>query len=119
MAWSFHRNTPVYLQIAQRLKNEILRGTYPPGSQIPTVRALAVEAAVNPNTVQHAFAALESEGLLCSPGTQGRFVTEDEAVLAKCKHESLTHLTQELIRMAGEISVSKEELIHLIEEADV
>ena len=54
MAWSFDKHTPVYIQIADRIRSEIITGEYPPESQIPSVRQLAYMAAVNPNTVQRA-----------------------------------------------------------------
>ena len=52
MAWSFDRNTPVFVQIADRIRRDVISGIYPPGEKIPTVRQLAAIAAVNPNTVQ-------------------------------------------------------------------
>ena len=55
MAWKFTGDRAVYLQIAERIKKSVLSGVYPPGGQIPRVRQLAMEAAVNPNTVQHAL----------------------------------------------------------------
>ena len=57
MAWTFNQKEAVYLQIADRLRRDVLSGRYPPDGQIPTVRQLAFEAAVNPNTVQKAFSA--------------------------------------------------------------
>ena len=77
MAWSFSEGKAVYLQIAERITTLILSGKYLPTEQLPSVRQLALEAAVNPNTVQHAFCELEDEGIIVSKGTQGRFVTED------------------------------------------
>ena len=63
MAWKFTGDRAVYLQIAERVKKAVLSGVYPPGEQIPSVRQLALEAAVNPNTVQHAFTELENQGI--------------------------------------------------------
>ena len=81
MSWQFNRTEAVFLQIEKRLKREILVGKYPPDSQFPSVRQLAAEAAVNPNTMQKALSLLEDEGLLYSKGTLGRFVTNDEETL--------------------------------------
>ena len=64
MAWSFTADKPVYLQIAKRITGLVLSGEYKSGEQIPSVRQLALEAAVNPNTVQHAFTYLEDEGII-------------------------------------------------------
>ena len=76
MTWKFEGNSPIYLQIIERLETAIAAGTYPPGSKMPSVRDLALEAGVNPNTVQRAFAELEREGLVLTQPTAGRTVTE-------------------------------------------
>ena len=77
MAWNFNDNAPIYLQIVSTLKGNIASGAYPPGSRLPSVRDLAMEAGVNPNTMQRAFAELEREGLVLTQRTAGRTVTED------------------------------------------
>jgi DNA-binding transcriptional regulator YhcF (GntR family) len=78
MPWSFTSDAPIYLQAAQVIKLRILKGEYPPGEGIPSVRDLAQEAAVNPNTMQKALSLLESEGLLTTQRTAGRRVTEEQ-----------------------------------------
>ena len=87
MAWKFTSDKPVYLQIADRLTKSVLSGEYKPGEQIPSVRQLALEAAVNPNTVQHAFTELENNGLIISKNTVGRFVTDNAAIIEECRNE--------------------------------
>jgi DNA-binding transcriptional regulator YhcF (GntR family) len=85
--WSFDDFGPIYLQIKKRIKTGIVSGEYPPGSRLPSVRDMAEEAAVNPNTFQKALAELEREGLLITHRTSGRFVTEDESMLEQYKAE--------------------------------
>ncbi len=116
MAWSFDEYTPVYLQIADRIRNGILRGEYPPDSQIPPVRQLALTAAVNPNTVQHALAELETEGIIYSRGTQGRFVTNDQERLKAARYDAAKKLVHGFLSQARELSISPDELIKMIEE---
>lgn len=82
MAWQFRGHSPVYRQIVRHIRADILSGCYQPDEQIPPVRQLAMEAGVNPNTMQRALSALEDEGLLVSRGTVGRFVTSDEEAQA-------------------------------------
>ena len=86
MAWKFTSDRPVYLQIAERITKSVLSGEYKPGEQIPSVRQLALEAAVNPNTVQRAFSELENNGLIISKNTIGRFVTDDTEILESCSN---------------------------------
>lgn len=117
MAWSFSSDKPVYVQIAQRLTASVLAGEYKAGEQIPTVRQLALEAAVNPNTVQHAFSVLESEGVIVSQGTVGRYVTEDAKVIENCRRQVTEQLVKEFAENIGKLSVSKEQILEMIGEA--
>jgi DNA-binding transcriptional regulator YhcF (GntR family) len=118
MAWSFTNDRAVYLQIAERIKKAVLSGTYPPGGQIPSVRQLALEAAVNPNTVQHAFAELENQGIILSRGTQGRFVTEDEAIIEGCRLEMARQYVLGFLQDIGQLGIPRHQAISMIEEAD-
>ena len=76
MPWSFQADTPIYTQLVARLQEQIVSGAYPPGSKLPSVRDLAADAGVNPNTVQRAFAELERLGLIYTQRTSGKFVTK-------------------------------------------
>lgn len=118
MAWHFTSASPVWVQIAARLRDEIIRGDYSPGQQIPPVRQLATTAAVNPNTMQRALSALEAEGLLCSKGTQGRFVTEDTEVLRRARMRVAGELVSEFIQRAESLSLTTDELIAMLKEAE-
>lgn len=119
MAWKFSSDKPVYLQIADRIVKKVLSGEYKAGEQIPSVRQIALEAAVNPNTVQHAFAELENEGLIISKGTLGRFVTEDEQIVAMCRHKMAEQLVREFSKNMKHLSISREDAIKMIEEVMV
>lgn len=116
MAWNFTQDSPVYLQISKRIIMSVLSGEYSSGMQIPSVRQLALEAAVNPNTVQHAFQELEDEGIIISKGTQGRFVTEDTKVIEGCRKRMAEQLVKNFTLQANLLSVSKEHIITMIEE---
>ena len=76
MEWYFRNDQPIYTQLTQQITLAILSGSIPSGGRLPTVRELAAEAGVNPNTVQRALAELEGTGLLHTQRTAGRFVTE-------------------------------------------
>ena len=95
MNWKFTPDRPVYQQIMQLLRGQILRNELPPGSRVPSVRELAAQAQVNPNTVQRAMNELEREGLLVGGGTNGRTVTENEDVLKHVRDGVLKALAQE------------------------
>lgn len=87
MAWVFDEKSPIYAQLAQRVKMKIISGELNSGDQLPTVRELAEEAGVNPNTMQRAYIELEQEGLVFTRRTAGRYVTEDQALLTTMRHE--------------------------------
>lgn len=118
MAWSFNEYMPVYLQIADRIRNDIISGVYEKGAQIPPVRQLALTAAVNPNTVQHALTELESEGIIYSRGTSGRFVTDDLEIIASARQVAARKLIKDFIKQAGSMSIDKKELIKMLEEEE-
>jgi len=83
--WSFRNDLPIYAQLVERLKLGIVTGELTPGARLPSVRELAAEAGVNPNTMQRALTELERAGLVYAQRTAGRFVTEDTAVIAASK----------------------------------
>jgi len=118
MAWKFTQDRPVYLQIAERIIRSVLSGEYQPGEQIPAVRALALDAAVNPNTVQHAFTELENEGVIIAKGTLGRFVTEDRETIELCRKRIAERTVADFVKSMGELSITREQAIKMIEEAN-
>jgi len=87
VAWNLDNDRPIYAQLVERLQVQIISGAYLPGGKLPSVRELAAVAAVNPNTMQKAFAELEKSGLIITQGTNGRIVTEDEGLIQDSKRE--------------------------------
>ncbi|MBR5272107.1 MAG: GntR family transcriptional regulator [Clostridia bacterium] len=116
MAWSFDKHTPVYIQIAERIRGGIISGEYPPESQIPSVRQLAFMAAVNPNTVQRALTELEDEGIIYSKGTSGRFVTDDAGLIDAARHKVAKSIVSDFVEQAKCLGITKEEIIRMVEE---
>ena len=117
MAWSFTSDKPVYIQIAQRITASVISSEYKPGEQIPTVRQLALEAAVNPNTVQHAFVELEKEGIIVSQGTVGRYVTSDSAVIEEARQRIMGQLVESFAEKIGRFSNDKDLILKMVGEA--
>ncbi len=116
MPWQFNSTEAVFIQIADKLRAEIISGKYAPDSQIPTVRQLAFEVSVNPNTMQKALLLLEEEGLLYTRSTVGRFVTSDTEVLFCAKERIKRETVHKLIAEAEALGISSDELINLIKE---
>ena len=102
MAEQFDSSRPIYAQLVERLKAKILAGIYPPGGHLDSVRDLAAAAGVNPNTMQRALAQLETEGLVRTERTAGRYVTEDTALIEQLRAEAARNLTAEFLeKMRG------------------
>ena len=85
MAWELDADRPIYAQLVERIQKEIVSGKYQPGEKLPSVRDLAAVAAVNPNTMQKAFAELERSGLIVTQRTSGRTVTEDTELIGNTR----------------------------------
>lgn len=85
MQWNFDSGAPIYAQLVAGIRLRIIMGEYPAGSRIPPVRELAMEAGVNPNTMQRAFQELERLGLVISCRTNGRYVTEDVGIIEEAR----------------------------------
>ena len=85
----FRSNQTIASQIAAYVKREIFSGRYPPGSKVPPIREFAAFCCVNPNTVAKVYAELESEGLIRTDGTLGKFVAGDGALVAARRAEYL------------------------------
>ena len=94
MSEQFDSSRPIYAQLVERLKARILAGTYPPGGHLDSVRDLAAAAGVNPNTMQRALAQLETEGLVRTERTSGRYVTEDTELIEQLRTEAARKLAE-------------------------
>ena len=114
MTWSFTADRPIYLQLQEQIKLSIVSGLYPPGDKLPAVRDIALDAAVNPNTVQRALTELEREGLVYAQRTSGRFVTEDREVVERTKNELAQDLANAFLDKMSAIGYSASDAAALI-----
>ena len=117
MEWNFRNDQPIYSQLTQRLTEAIVSGIYAPGEKLPLVRELALEAGVNPNTVQRSLTELEREGLVFSQRTAGRFVTENENMIVNAKLRIADERVSEFLRSMKTLGCGRQEIISLIEGA--
>ena len=117
MEWNFRNDQPIHSQLTQRLTEAIVSGIYAPGEKLPSVRELALEVGVNPNTVQRALTELEREGLVFSQRTAGRFVTENENMIVNAKLRIADERVSEFLRSMKTLGCGRQEIISLIEGA--
>ena len=114
MAWKFKPAIPIYHQIVEEITARIFDGRYPPGGKIPSVREIAEEASVNPNTVQRAFAELENSGLVVTLRTAGRVVTSDEQVIGQARSAVAERAVAEFIDGMRSKGLSIDDLIAIL-----
>ena len=114
MPWNLDSDRPIFIQILERTRVDIISGKYQPGDKLPSVRELAAEAAVNPNTMQRAFAELERTGLVYSKRTSGRFITEDREMIEELKADLAKEKIQMFLASMAQLGYDKEQTIALM-----
>ena len=114
MPWHLTSDRPIYTQLIEQIKRKICSGVYPPGSKLPSVRDLAREASVNPNTMQRALAKLEEDGLLYTQRTSGRYVTEDVDMIKKAKNQLAKEHIQNFLTKMAELGFDYDEILSII-----
>ena len=118
MSEQFDASRPIYAQLVERLKARILAGTYPPGGHLDSVRDLAAAAGVNPNTMQRALAQLESEGLVRTERTSGRYVTEDTNLIEQLRAAAVHDIVADFLEKMRSIGYTPEKAAALLEHWD-
>ncbi|MBQ8314976.1 MAG: GntR family transcriptional regulator [Lachnospiraceae bacterium] len=117
MPWEISSEKSVYLQLIDIIKQKIMSGEYQPGQRLPSVRELAADAAVNPNTMQRALTELEREGLLYTLRTSGRFVSEDGNMIDGLRMTGAEQRTKEFYLEMIQSGFSSEDVRRLLEKA--
>ena len=116
MEWKMDGSRPIWIQLYEQLTRRIVSGQYAVGERVPSVRELAAEAGVNPNTMQRALAQLEQEGLAKADRTAGRLVTQDEAVLERARRAEAQGIIQSFLEAMGELGYSPSQAAALLKE---
>lgn len=116
MQWDLNSDKPVYLQLVDQITAWIISGYYKPGDKLPSVRDMAAQATVNPNTMQKAMAELERTGLIITYRTSGRIITSDEELIRRLKAESARNQTVEYLEKMKQLGYSPQEVPGLISD---
>ena len=116
MEYIFENERPIYVQLVEKIRIEIVSGKLKLGQRIPSVRELAINARVNPNTMQKALAELEDEGLVYTERTNGKFVTENKELIEKIKKELAKEKVNNYINDMKNIGISYEEAVKYLQE---
>lgn len=114
MGWHFDTDRPIYAQLLELIQQRIITGTYGPGEKLPPVRELALEAGVNPNTIQKAMAELERTGLIHAQRTTGRFVTEDAQMIRDLRQQLAVDKIAGFLHDMQELGYERTEILRLM-----
>ena len=118
MSWEFQDHLPIYAQLMDRLKRRIITGRYLPGEKLPSVRALASQLAINPNTIQRAYSELESEGYAASVPGKGSFAVRRERAEDDGRRLALTETLRETLRELRALGMTTAELDAIYREEE-
>ena len=116
MEWNIQGGRPIYAQLIKQVTLAIVSGVYAPGERLASVRELAMQAGVNPNTMQRALAQMEEQGLLYTQRTAGRFVTEDVSVIRQARQRLAVQQAEQFLAAMHRLNFSKEEISALLEQ---
>lgn len=116
MSWNLDSSRPIYAQIIEKVSLDIVSGKYQPGDKLPSVRDLATQAGVNPNTMQKALSELERENLVHSARTSGRFITEDKDMIEKMREELASTQIKEFLDKMSQMGFDYNKTIALLEK---
>ena len=119
MKWQFNADAPIWSQLIAQIKVGIVTGAFPPGERLPSVRDLAAEAGVNPNTMQRALTELERDGLVYSQRTAGRFVTEEQSMIASATRSLAESHIQTFLRAMAHLGYDREEILTLLRQEKI
>ena len=114
--WSFTNDKPVYIQIIDEIMNRIALGIYKPGERIPSVRDLAEEARVNPNTMQKALAEIERNGYIISLRTSGKFVTDNQELILSLNRDRSEEIVRNFLSEIKRLGLTVEDAVELVKK---
>lgn len=116
MAWELDSDRPVYTQLLEVIQTRIISGVYASGTKLPSVRELAAQASVNPNTMQKALSELEKSGLIITQRNSGRFITENTAMIKKIREQLALRQIQGFLGKMRELGYDDTHILRLIKE---
>ena len=116
MDYIFDNDRPIYIQLVEKLRLDIISNKLKPGERMPSVRELALTTRVNPNTMQKALAELENEGLIYTERTNGKFITTNIELIEKIKNQLAEEKTKNYLQDMKNIGISYKEAIKYLQE---
>ena len=116
MLWELNEDRPIYAQLIEQIQRQIISGAYQPGERLPSVRDLAAQAAVNPNTMQRALSELERSGLVFTQRTSGRYITQDQALIQAAKQALAQQEAETFLRRMAALGLDRNQSLEILQE---
>ena len=114
----FNKNIPIYIQIEDQIKLNIITNKYKPGEKIKSVREFALELKINPNTINRALLELEDQGLIITQRTSGKYITDNKRLIEKEKSKLINRKIDEFMDYMRELNMDKNKILEIINEKE-
>ncbi len=114
----FNKNIPIYIQIEDQIKLNIITNKYKPGEKIKSVREFALELKINPNTINRALLELEEQGLIITKRTSGKYITDNKRLIEKEKSKLINRKIDEFMDYMRELNMDKNKILEIINEKE-
>lgn len=118
MKWTIDSDRPIYKQLVEQIELRIISGVYAPGDKLESVREMAMDAGVNPNTMQKALVELERMELVFAQRTSGRFITEDLKVIEEAKKNLAVQEIGAFLKKMKKLGMGRNEILALMEKIE-
>lgn len=122
MSKEFEASKPIYIQITEKIFQRIIRGEINPGEKLPSVRDMAVQSGVNPNTIQRSYAEMERMGIVETRRGQGTFVIEKESIMEELKQSMQTEIIGQFVKSMKELGYTNQQIVsgltHYLEDGE-
>lgn len=112
----FNNRDPVYVQVIQHFKEQIAKGNFEPGQEIPSRRELANQLKINPNTAQRAYKEMEEQRLIFTEGNLPSRITKDEKVLNSVREELILEAVEAFVHSVRSINIPLQEALSLVKD---
>lgn len=115
MATEFQTSKPIYLQIVDSIFQRIVRGEIKPGEKLPSVREMAIQSGVNPNTIQRSYAEMERMEIVETKRGQGTFVIEGESIVEELRSTMQTEIISQFVKSMEELGITRQQMLARLE----
>lgn len=115
MVQEFEATKPIYMQIVEGIFKQIVRGEIKPGEKLPSVREMAIQSGVNPNTIQRSYSEMERMGIVETRRGQGSFIKEQEEIVMELKETMQKEVISQFVKNMEDLGLTKDQIVSGLE----